>query len=255
MKRFCLLTMFSMLAATQALAEPQFARMYKGKYGYAPSCNACHKDGGGSPVNAYGEAFKNAKMTMQAFDAIVTQDSDGDGFANGDEARAQANPGSAKSTPKAKSDWLDTANLIPKEVQKAYPGVTSYKPMDAVLTAKESERAKAMGVTISAKDENTIYVPIKDGKAAGTAIIIPGEYKGKLFFLLVATDPKLSITQVTPVNSKNVPEAAKSKAYAGFVGANAAKLPAAKDAASVDGAITAAVKKAGAILYVRLKKE
>ncbi len=255
MKRFCLLTMLSMLAATQALAEPQFARMYKGKYGYAPSCNACHKDGGGSPVNAYGEAFKNARMTAQAFDAIAAQDSDGDGFANGDEAKAQASPGSPKSTPKAKGDWLDTANLIPKEVQKAYPGVTSYKPMDAVLTAKEAERAKAMGVTISAKDENTIYVPIRDNKAAGTAIIVPGEFKGKLFFLLVTTDPKLSITQVAPVNTRNVPEAAKSKIYAGFAGVNAANVPAAKDMASIDGAITTAVKKAGAILYVRLKKE
>jgi hypothetical protein len=244
-----------LLAAAQAQAEPAFARLYKGKYGYAPSCNACHKDGGGSPVNAYGEAFKNARMNAQAFDAIAAQDSDGDGFPNGEEARAQANPGSAKSTPKGKGDWLDTANLIPKEVQKAWPGITSYKPLDAVLTAKEIARAKALGVTVSAKDENTIYVPIRDGKAAGTAIIVPAEYKAKPFFLLVVTDPKLVITQVLPVNTKNVPEAAKSGVYAGFKGVNAAQVPASKDPASVDGAITAAVKKAGAILYVRLKQE
>jgi hypothetical protein len=253
MKRWWLLG--ALLFAAQAQSEPQFARMYKGKYGYAPSCNACHKDGGGSPLNAYGNLFKQAKMNMGAFDAIAAQDSDGDGFANGEEAKAQASPGSAKSTPKSKGDWLDTANLSPKEVQKAYPGITSYKPLDAVLTAKEAERAKAMGVTISAKDENTIYVPIRDNKPVGTAIIVPAEYKAKLFFLLVATDPTLNITQVSPVNTKNVPEAAKSKAYAGFAGISAAKVPAAKDAASVDGAITAAVKKAGAILYVRLKKE
>ena len=254
MQRWWLLAVL-LFAATQAQAEPQFARLYKGKYGYAPSCNACHKDGGGSPLNVYGDSFKKAKMNAAAFDAIGAQDSDGDGFANGDEAKAQANPGSAKSTPKSKGDWLDTANLIPKEVQKVYPGISSYKPLDAVLTAKETERAKAMGVTISAKDENTIYVPIRDNKPVGTAIIVPAEYKAKLFFLIVATDPKLNITQVAPVNTKNVPEAAKSKAYAGFVGANAAQVPAAKDAASVDGAITMAVKKAGAILYVRLKKE
>jgi hypothetical protein len=243
------------LVTTQAQAEPQFARLYKGKYGYAPSCDACHKDGGGSPVNAYGEAFKQAKLNAAAFDVIAGLDSDGDGFANGDEAKAQANPGSAKSTPKSKGDWLDTANLIPKEVQAAYPGITSYKPLDAVLTAQETARAKAMGVTITAKDENTIYVPIKDGKAAGTAIIVPGEHKGKLFFLLVATDPSLGITQVVPVNTKHVPEAAKSKVYAGFKGVNAAQVAEAKTAGSVDAAITAAVKKAGAILYVRLKKE
>jgi hypothetical protein len=242
-------------AAAQAQAEPQFARLYKGKYGYPPSCNACHKDGGGSPLNAYGDAFKKAKMNAAAFEAIAAQDSDGDGAKNGDEAKAQANPGSAKSTPANKGDWLDTANLIPKEVQKVYPGVTSYKPLDAVLTAKEIARAQKMGVTVSARDENTIYVPIKDNKPLGTAIIVPAEQGGKTFFLLVATDPKLVITQVQAVNTKNVPAAAKSAAYAGFKGTNAAQVAAPKDAASLDGAIASAVKKAGAILYVRLKQE
>lgn len=244
-----------MFAAAQAQAEPQFARMYKGKYGYAPSCNSCHKDGGGSPLNAYGDAFKNAKMTVASFDAIAAQDSDGDGAKNGEEAKAQSNPGSSRSTPTSKGDWLDTANLIPKEVQAAYPGITSYKPLDAVLTAKETERAKAMGVTVSARDENTIYVPIKDGKAAGTAIIVPGVYQGKPFFLLVATDPKLGITQVVPVKTKHAPMIEKSRLYAGFKGVNAAQVAASKEAGSVDAAITDAVKKAGAILYVRLKQE
>ncbi len=245
----------AMFMAAQVQAEPQFARLYKGKYGYPPSCDACHKDGGGSPVNAYGEAFKQAKMNAAAFDVIAKLDSDGDGFTNAEEAKAQANPGSAKSTPKSKGDWLDTANLIPKEVQAVYPGVTSYKPLDAVLTASETERAKAMGVMVSAKDENTIYVPIKDGKAAGTAIIVPGEFKDKPFFLLVATDPKLSITQVVPVKTKHAPMVEKSKVYAGFKGVDAAKVTASKEAGSVDAAITDAVKKAGAILTVRLKKE
>jgi hypothetical protein len=253
MKRGWWIAILPLLAAVQAQAEPQFARMYKGKYGYAPSCNACHKDGGGSPLNPYGDAFKKAKMNAAAFDAIAVQDSDGDGFPNGNEAKAQANPGAANSTPKSKGGWLDTANLIPKEVQKAYPGITAYKPLDAVLTAAEAAQAKGMGVTVSARDENTIYVPVKDGKAAGTAIIVPGEYKARPFFLLVTTDPKLSITQVVPVNTRQAPEVAKSRAYAGFTGMNAAQVPVPKDATSLDGAITAAVKKAGAILYLRLK--
>lgn len=247
--------MLMILLASQAQAEPQFARMYKGKYGYSPSCNACHKDGGGSPLNAYGDAFKKAQMNAAAFEAIAAQDSDSDGAKNGDEARAQANPGSSRSTPSSKGDWLDTANLVPKEVQKVYPGVTTYKPLDAVLTQKEIARAKKMGVTVSAKDENTIYVPIKDNKPLGTAIIVPAEHGGKTFFLLVATDPKLVITQVQAINTTNVPAAAKSAAYAGLKGANAAQVAPPKDAASLDGAITSAVKKAGAILYVRLKQE
>lgn len=255
MGRWSWLVALPFLAAMQAQAEPQFSRMYKGKYGYSPSCDACHKDGGGSPLNAYGEAFKDAKMTAAAFDAIAARDSDGDGFTNGEEAKAQANPGSDNSTPKSKGNWLDTANLIPKEVQQAFPGITAYKPLDAVLTSKEAERARAMGVTVTARDENTIYVPIKDNKAFGTAIIVPALHQAKPFFLLVTTDPKLTITRVEPINTRNVPAAGKSKIYASFAGKNAAEVPAHKDAGSVDDAITAAVKKAGAILYVRLKKE
>lgn len=255
MKQVWILALAPLLVATQVAAEPQFARLYKGKYGYAPSCNACHKDGGGSPVNAYGEAFKKAKMNMAAFDSIAALDSDGDGAKNGEEAKAQANPGSGKSTPTSKGNWLDTANLIPKEVQAVYPGVTSYKPLDAVLTQNEIARAQAMGVAVSAKDENTIYVPIKDNKPIGTAIIVPAEHGDKAFFLLVATDPKMVITEVRPVNTKNVPAAAKSKAYASFKGKNAAQVPVAKGDLSVENSIAAAVKKAGAILYVRLKQE
>lgn len=255
MKHGWILAVMPLLAATQAMAEPQFARMYKGKYGYAPSCNACHKDGGGSPVNAYGDAFKKAKMNAAAFDAIATQDSDGDGAKNGDEAKVQANPGSGKSTPASKGNWLDTANLIPKEVQAVYPGVTTYKPLDATLTAKEISRAKKMGVEVSAKDENTIYVPIKDNKPLGTAIIVPAEHGGKTFFLLVATDPKMNITQVQPINTKNVPAAAKSPAYATFKGKNAAQVPVVKGDLGLENSIALAVKKAGAILYVRLKQE
>jgi hypothetical protein len=227
--------------------------MYKGKYGYAPSCNACHRDGGGTPLNAYGEAFKKAKLTPAAFDTIAAADSDGDGAANGDEAKSQANPGSPQSTPAKKGDWLSTANVIPKEVQELYPGVTSYKPVDAVLTKSELDRATAMGVTLAARDENTIYVPIKDGKPLGTALIAPAQFQNKPFFLLVATDPKLKITHVSAVNSKQVPGAAKSGVYAGFTGQEAAAVPAPKDAASLDGAITEGVRKAGALLTVRLK--
>jgi mono/diheme cytochrome c family protein len=244
-----------LLVATQAGAEPQFARMYKDRYGYPPSCNACHTNGGGTDLNPFGQAFKKAGKNPVAFDAIAKLDSDGDGFANDDEAKAQANPGSAKSTPKNKTDWLDTANLIPKQVQQAFPGVTDYKPLDTILTAKEIGLAQGMGVTVTQKDQNTIYVPVKDGKAIGTAIIVPAEFKGKDFFLLVATDGRLNINTVSPVNTKDVPEAQKSKAYPGLVGLNAAKLPAPADPASLDGAINAAVKKAGVMLYVRLKQE
>jgi hypothetical protein len=233
-------------------AEPAFARMYKQQFGYPPSCNACHKDGGGTPLNPYGQQFKDAGKNLAAFAKIAGADADGDGAANDAEARAKANPGSKSSTPAKPGDWLDTASLIPREVQAIFPGVRSYLPKDAVLTDADIARARALGAELSKADENTIYIPVESQKPAGTAIIFPAQFKGKDFFLLLATDRALTVTQVQPLNTSHVPEAAKSKVYATFKGVAADKLPAAQGD-SLDAAITRAVKKAGTLLYVRLK--
>lgn len=233
-------------------AEPAFARLYKQQYGYAPSCNACHKDGGGTPVNSFGQQFKDAGMNAGALAAIAGKDADGDGAKNADEAMAKANPGSAKSTPASKGDWLDIASLIPKEVQAEFPGVREYLPRDAVLTDQDIVRAKALGAELGKRDENTIYIPLTDKKPSGTAMIFGGEYQGKPFFLLLATDRQLKIQHVLPLNTHQVPAVAKSKVYDGFKGLALDKLPAAQGN-DLDAAITAAVKKAGTLIYVRLK--
>lgn len=235
-----------------ALAEPAFARLYKQQYGYAPSCNACHKDGGGTPNNAFGKQFKEAGENLAAFDKIATLDADGDGFRNGDEAAARANPGDAASTPSSKGDWLDTTSLIPKEVQALFPGVREYLPRDAVLTDADVARAKVLGAELSKKDENTIYIPLTDKRPAGTALIFAAQYQGKDFFLLLATDRQLNVTTVEPMNTAHVPEAARSKVYASFKGLALDKLPAASGN-GLDAAITTAVKRAGTLVYVRLK--
>ena len=239
-------------AALPAYAEPAFARLYKQQYGYAPSCNACHKDGGGTPVNAFGQQFKDGGETLATFGKIAALDADGDGAKNGDEAAAKANPGDSKSTPATKGAWLDTASLIPREVQALFPGVREYLPRDAVLTDADLARAKTLGATLAKADENTIYVPLVDKKPAGTALIFPAEYQGKLFFLLLATDRQLKVTAVQPLNTAHVPAAAKSGVYAGFKGVAVDQLPAASGS-GLDAAITTAVKKAGTLLYVRLK--
>ena len=233
-------------------AEPAFARLYKQQFGYAPSCNACHKDGGGTPVNGYGQQFKDASMNLGAFAKIATLDGDADGASNADEASAKSNPGSAKSTPQAKGDWLDTASLIPREVQALFPGVRAYLPKDALLTEADIARAKALGASLSKQDENTIYIPLQDQRPVGTAIIFPAEFKKKAFFLLLATDRQLKVTSVQPLNTTHVPEAAKSAVYASFKGLSLDTLPAAQGA-GVDAAITSAVKKAGTLVFVRLK--
>jgi hypothetical protein len=240
------------LATSPSYAEPAFARLYKQQYGYTPSCNACHKDGGGTPLNGFGQQFKDAGMNTWAFEKIAKLDGDGDGIPNVDEASAKANPGSKSSTLDNKGDWLDTASLIPREVQAQFPGVRAYLPKDAVLTEKEFARAKELGADLSKKDENTIYIPLQDQKPAGTAIIFPAQYKGKEFFLLLATDRQLKVIAVQAMNATQVPEASKSKVYASFKGVAVDQLPSAKGD-SLDAAITRAVKKAGTLLYVRLK--
>ncbi len=238
--------------APSAAAQPVFALMYKQQFGYTPSCNACHKDGGGTAVNAYGDAFKAAGKTLAAFKTIEKQDSDGDGFANGEEAVAKTNPGFKGSTPKAPGDWLDALSLIPKEVQARFPSVKTWLPKDALLTDADVARAAALGARLSKADDNTIYIPLADQRPSGTALIFAAEYQGKPFYLLLTTDRALNIASVEPMNTRQVPDAAKSAVYARFKGVAVDKLPAATGS-DIDGVITAAVKKAGTLLYVRLK--
>jgi hypothetical protein len=244
-----------LLALTLTLpahAEPAFARLYKQQYGYMPSCNACHKDGGGSPLDPFGQQFKDAGKNLAAFDKIAKLDADGDGFSNGDEAQAKSNPGVKASTPKSPGEWLDTASLIPREVQAQFPGIKAYLPKDAVLTDADIARAKALGAELSKADENTIYIPLQDQHPAGTAIIFPAQYQGKMFFLLLATDRQLNVIAVRPMNTLHVPDAAKRSIYDSYKGIAVDKLPAAKGN-DLDAAIASAVKKAGTLLYVRLK--
>lgn len=241
-----------LLVSTAAQAEPAFARMYRQTYGYPPSCNACHKDGGGTPRNKYGEAFKKAGENLAAFDKIAKLDADGDGYSNEAEAQAKSNPGDPHSTPKDKGNWLDTSSLIPQEVQALFPGIRAYLPMDALLTDTEIARAKALGAVLTKNDSNTIYIPLQDQHPAGTAIIFPASYQGKVFFLLLATDRHLNVTAVKAMNAVHVPQAEHSAVYARFKGVAVDKLPSA-NGTDLDAAITEAVKKAGTLLYVRLK--
>ena len=238
--------------AGPAHAEPAFARLYKQQYGYAPSCHACHKDGGGTPVNAYGQQFKDAGKALAAFAKIAANDADGDGAANGAEAQARANPGRKASTPAGPGGWLDTASLIPREVQEAFPGVRSYLPKDALLTDADIARGRKLGAELSKADENTIYIPVENQKPAGTALIFPAQHRGKTFFLLLTTDRALTVTSVRPLHAVRVPEAGKTRVYDAFKGLRVDQLPPGQGD-SLDAAITAAVKKAGTLLYVRLK--
>lgn len=253
------LTALSLMFCLPSLsqAEPNYARQYKAEYGYQPSCNACHMRGGGSPLNAYGKAFEAEGKTTAAFASIANADSDGDGASNGAEAAAKANPGAADSTPDKPGPWLDTSNLIPKEVQAVFPGVKTYLPRDALLTEREIGRALAMGASLSAADENTIYIPLEGRKPKGVAIIVPGEFAEQRFFLMLATDPKLNITHVVPVNIEGADAlfADDAAVLTESKGLAVKDLPASAEVASIEDAVRQAIKRGGTLLYVRLKKE
>lgn len=239
-------------AVLPAHAMPAFARAYKQQYGYMPSCNACHSEGGGTSLNGYGKAFKEAGKHDAALAKIAGADSDGDGATNAAEAQAKANPGDKASTVKQPGNWLDMASLIPREVQARFPGILTWMPRDAILTPADIAAAKALGATLSASDENTIYVPVKDQRPAGTALIFPVTFQGKTGFLLMTTDRARKITGVSVLHADKLPAAKASKVYASFTGQQAQSVAPVKGN-DLDAAITTAVKNAGVLLYVRLK--
>ena len=247
-----LLMLLTSLSPALALAMPSYARSYKTEFGYMPSCNACHSDGGGSSLNNYGKAFKAAGKSSVAFARIGGQDSDADGFSNAAEAAAKANPGNRISVPAKPGDWLDMASLIPREVRARFPKALTWLPKDALLTPADIAAAKALGASLKASDENTIYIPLENQRPVGTALIFPASYQGKTFFLLMTTDRQLTISSVSVLHADAVPAAKSSKIYSSFVGKSVQTLPAAS-ASSLDGAISVAVKQASALLYVRLK--
>lgn len=242
---------FPLLLASQfAQAEPGFARQYKAQFGFMPSCNACHVDGGGSPLNSYGKSFDQAGHNAAAFTLIAAQDSDADGFNNAEEGGAKSNPGNAASTPSKPGNWLDVENLIPKPIQKAFADVKSYKPLDAIFTDSDIERAAAMGVSLSPADETVIYLPVAGGKPVGMAVILPIQYAGKNHFVLVTTTRKLEVDQVALVGDDAIDVGDVQR----FKGQFAPKIEAVADAQSAADALAYAVKKAGVMIYVRLKR-
>ena len=241
-----------LLTVAHAQATPVNARLYKQHFGYMPSCNACHSDGGGSKLNAYGDAFKLAGKNAVAFNKLADKDSDGDGVANSAESAAKANPGDKTSKPGAAGDWLDMAAMIPREVQALFPGIRSWVPRDAILTAADIEAAKKMGATLGAADENTIYIPVDGKYPAGTALIFPVSYQNKVGYLLLATDKALKITHLNVMSAGELADLKKSPVLGTLVGKPAQAVPAASGT-TLDAAITQAVKNAGVLLYVRLK--
>lgn len=249
--RLIVLVMLTVGSLPVTQAEPANARAFKGQFAYLPGCNACHQDGGGSPLNAYGKQFQEAGASLASFAKIADADADGDGASNAEEAQARANPGDAKSTPQQPGAWLDLGNLIPREVQQAFPQVRQYKPIDAILTDREHDRARAWGVDLTAEEDNTIYVPVQERKPIGTAVIIKGMAAEEAFYLLVTTDRQLALSGIQPIAGDVLPPAGDAL-YQQWRGVTAAAF-ANKPATGPDGAVAEAVHRALALIEARLK--
>lgn len=111
-----------------AQAFPQFLTVVKATYAVktggtidAKRCGVCHTDSaGGGAVNPYGKDVKSflkatatQTLTSAGLHSLDARDSDGDGFANIDEFKADTLPGDATSHPNKKPDLA--VNTVPTE--------------------------------------------------------------------------------------------------------------------------------------------
>lgn len=241
----------ALMAATNATAEPSFARMYKADAGYTPSCNACHSDGGGSPLNSYGKAWEDAGQNAAAFAAIAELDSDSDGVNNRAEQIAKSNPGDRSSLPGDPGGWLSPLALIPKPIREYFEGVSAYKPMETLLTDADIAKAQKIGVSLTTDDDTVIYLPLENRRPVGMSTIVPIEFEDQRGHLMVVTSRKLEVAHVAAVS---LPDGVSLSNLERFNGTFAPKVSAPADLASWDDAAAAAVKKAGTLIFVRLKR-
>jgi hypothetical protein len=233
-------------------AQPNYARLYKQNYAYSPSCLACHSEGGGTPLNNYGKTFEQQGKNIAAFSKLAELDSDQDGISNHEEALAKSNPGDKRSTLSNKGDWLDLSSLIPKEVQKLFPQATAWKPLDALLTEQDIQKAASLGVTLSKDDENTIYIPVADRRPIGTAMIFPVSFNDKEFFLILSSDRQLNFSGIKILKTGNSPELPDAERFKIWQGKPIDALET-FDSESLEGKISQAVKRAGVLITLRLK--
>ena len=97
--RFALTAIAVLLGVPPAAwGYPVYSRYYRAKYRDQGGCNVCHKEGGGSKRNAYGDDWQRSGEGPDAFALIERRDSDGDGAGNLDEIRGGSNPGDSSST-------------------------------------------------------------------------------------------------------------------------------------------------------------
>ncbi len=103
---FVICIFVTIVSTQQAEALSAYEDLFERQYGYSTDCAACHIRGGGSQSTTFGRDFQKAGASLETFQRIAQDDSDGDGFSNLVEIKSRSNPGDSQSTPKNPGDWL-----------------------------------------------------------------------------------------------------------------------------------------------------
>lgn len=247
--------MLTLSASVWAL--PSSSRLFQAKYGFRAACDGCHRDGGGSPLNEYGDAFKKAGRDANAFAKLENDDSDKDGESNIVEIKAKSNPGSGKSTSKTPGDWLAKSDeiFIPKDdLKKLLPDIEEYKTLEGKLSDEQVAKAKDKGVTLMDDDTvPTFYFPVKDNVRQGVVQIVPVNYNGKQLNLGVFVGKDGKIVKVIPLKTKELPEAEKLGVYKTLEGQKDITAPA--NATSLEGMVQNGANRALATILVVFSKQ
>jgi len=134
-------------------------RVSKTPHGSKFSCNTCHTNGGGSPLNSFGQAV-NSRVTPGGSESfwspeLAALDSDRDGFTNGEElqdpsglwkegnanpgdANLVTNPGDISSIP---TSLFDEGNVYTYQLNQNYPN--PFNPSTTIsYTLKEARDVK-----------------------------------------------------------------------------------------------------------------
>ncbi len=250
------------VAAPNANALPAYSRLYSQRYGYRPSCAACHENGGGSAVTDFGRDFLRAGANSQAFARLEPKDSDADGVLNADEVKAKSNPGDARSKPGATGDWLADAAQTPVPrgfLTKLFPDAEGFSALEGALSADQLARVKGIvGVDLGEADKlPTFYFALKGGKKFAVVQYVAAASIAGPISIAVAMNTNATVTAVKVLKNPSAKAIEAGAFLSQFAGKRAVDaLEVGNDVQPAGGAdedsraVALAVKKAIAVINV-----
>lgn len=106
-----------LLPPQTAQAKPRFLASARARYpqladSRLDTCDLCHRNGGGSSRNAFGEAFAANGFSLATIEHL---DPDGDGYTNLEEFKALTFPGNPKDFPRSAAVATPAPTAAPDE--------------------------------------------------------------------------------------------------------------------------------------------